>query len=299
MPTQNKSAFAIARAGLLCAVAAPFLLAAAPEDTPRAAADALSKTERALGAASAAGDGMAALLGLLDERIVAPMPGLEMPTTGAALVAGMQKEDGGARPADWTPLRVGVSADGLHGFTLGHIGVHAADGTIRPAKYLAYWIRRESGWRIAAFKRVPGAGRPRAATLAPLLPQPVSARETDPALHAGDAASLDAAERAFAAEAQRIGLGPAFAKYGRDDAINMGEGADFTLGAASIARGMGDAPTSPVHWAPDGVLVAGSGDLGLSWGRIWSNDPARKRSVPFFTIWRRDGRDAPWRYIAE
>ena len=43
--------------------------------------------ERALGAASAAGDGMTALLGMLDAQIVAPMPGLHVPTTGAALVA--------------------------------------------------------------------------------------------------------------------------------------------------------------------------------------------------------------------
>jgi len=48
------------------------------------------------------------------------------------------------------------------------------------------------------------------------------------------------------------------------------------------------------------AIVASSGDLGITFGHIRSNDPASD-SPPFsfFTIWRRTSPDAPWRYIAE
>ena len=281
------------------AVAAPLLLAAGSPQAPRAAADALGKSARALERPSPTGGDP--LVGVLDEMVIAPMPGLAMPATRSALAARLREEEGEVARTEHRPVRIGISADGSHGFTLGHLSVHRADGSVRPAKYLAYWVMRPAGWRIVAFKRLFRDGAPVAAeVLAPLIPDRSVAASSDPLEAARDAASLEAAERAFAAEAQKIGLGPAFARYGRPDAVNMGRGEQVTVGAANIGRDMGDAPTSPVDWGPDGVLVAPSGDLGLSWGRIRSNDPAQaKLSIPFFTVWQRDDRDAPWRYVAE
>ena len=46
-------------------------------------------------------------------------------------------------------------------------------------------------------------------------------------------------------------------------------------------------------------FAASSGDLGVSIGIIRPNDPKETQSFPFFTVWRRDGPDKPWRYIAE
>ena len=49
-------------------------------------------------------------------------------------------------------------------------------------------------------------------------------------------------------------------------------------------------------------FVASSGDLGVSIGTIHPNHPdanGQSNSFPFFTVWRRDGPNAPWRYIAE
>ena len=287
------------RLALALIIAAPLLLAAGPPQAPRAAADALGKAARALERSSpSARDG---LVELLDETVIAPMPGLDMPATRASLAARLRQEEGEVTRIEHRPLRIGVSADGSHGFTLGHLSVHRADNSVRPAKYLAYWVKRPAGWRIVAFKRLLRNGAPvDAQMLAPLIPDRSVSPSADPLVQARDAASLEAAERAFAAEAQKIGLGPAFAKHGRSDAVNMGRGEQFTVGAANIGRDMGDAPTSPVDWGPDGVLVAPSGDLGLSWGRIRSNDPAQANlSIPFFTVWQRDDRDTPWRYVAE
>jgi hypothetical protein len=66
----------------------------------------------------------------------------------------------------------------------------------------------------------------------------------------------------------------------------------------------GEPPTgSSVSWAPDrGVIVASSGDLGVTIGTIVVNEPdstGARQSFPFFTVWRRAGPDQPWRYVAE
>ena len=118
--------------------------------------------------------------------------------------------------------------------------------------------------------------------------------------------SLAAAERAFSSDAQKIGLGPAFAQYGSADAINLGGPSDSGLivGNEAIAKSVGDggpATGSAVSWGPDRVIVASSGDLGVSIGVIKRNAPVANQpgAFPFFTIWRRPSPAAPWRYIAE
>ena len=65
---------------------------------------------------------------------------------------------------EWAPVRGGVSADGAHGFTFGYMTQRRADGTRAPLKYLAYWVRRPEGWRVAVYRRVrrPDADAPTA-----------------------------------------------------------------------------------------------------------------------------------------
>ena len=115
-----------------------------------------------------------------------------------------------------------------------------------------------------------------------------------------------AAEKAFSDEAQKVGLGAAFAKNGRADAVNMGgpKAVSFVVGAEAIGRAVGEgSPTdrSEVEWRADRVLVASSGDLGITFGMIRFHEPKKGQpaAVPFFTIWRRDDTSLPWRYIAE
>jgi ketosteroid isomerase-like protein len=178
-----------------------------------------------------------------------------------------------------------------------------ADSSRVPLKYLAYWVKGERGWRVAAYKR---ARRPDGVISLAMLPAAVPARtvrfSADPERRARHAASLEAAERAFSDEAQVIGLGPAFAKHGSDDAMNMGSTPSFLVGAASIARAIGDgepAGGSALSWRADRVIVASSGDLGVSLGRIRRTGDASARPIAFFTVWRRASPDAPWRYVAE
>ena len=121
-----------------------------------------------------------------------------------------------------------------------------------------------------------------------------------------DRASLMDAERAFAADAQKVGLGPAFKKYGSADAINLGgpNTPVFAWGNEDIATLVGQnepASGSSVNWGPDKAIVAISGDFGITMGYITRNSPGPDGKTPppnpFFTIWRLEA--GGWRYIAE
>ena len=204
----------------------------------------------------------------------------------------------------WAPVRGGVSADGQHGFTFGFMTLRRIDGTVTPLKYLTYWVRDSTGWRILAWKRRPRpAGEVPTAMMAPFVPPVGVAINPDTAVVNDFAASLRAAEQAFSDDAQRIGIGPAFARWGRPDAVNMGGPADtgWVVSAAAIGAsiGAGDtSTTSPVHWNADQVYVASSGDLGITFGMIRAHE-GDAPALPFFTIWARETASGEWRYIAE
>jgi hypothetical protein len=85
--------------------------------------------------------------------------------------------------------------------------------------------------------------------MAPALPAQLVAPSTDAAIVARHRESLDAAERAFSKEAQKIGLGPAFAQFGSADAVNLGGAPDagIVVGAANIADGCRQSATGRKH----------------------------------------------------
>lgn len=204
----------------------------------------------------------------------------------------------------WTPVRGGVSADGRHGFTFGFMRLDRIDGTTMPLKYLSYWVRDADGWRMLAWKRRPRpAGDVPTQLMPPFVPGVGVAAVMDTAAMQEFVASLRAAEQAFSDDAQRIGIGAAFAQWGRPDAVNMGgpDDAGWLVGSEAIgaAIGGGDTTTtSPVHWSADDAVVASSGDLGITFGMIRSHD-ASGSPIPFFTIWARENPGETWRYIAE
>jgi hypothetical protein len=139
--------------------------------------------------------------------------------------------------------------------------------------------------------------------MAPSLPGFAARQSRDARLIEGHRAGLAAAEHAFSDRAQQVGLRVAFREFGREDAMNMYRGAGFDVGLDAVT-GNFDAgeTTSPVSWSTERSFVASSGDLGVSIGTIRTNRPGangRPDSFPFFTVWRRDGPTAPWRYIAE
>ena len=286
---------------ILAALLLPLTPAAAQTD-PRAALDSLIAADRGFAAdAAQAPDALSALAAMFDERIVVPVPGRGL-VTGREDVLAVY----GGNPAfregrlGWTPVRAGISADGSHGFTFGFASLAAGEPARRERKYLAYWIRRPQGWRVVAYRQVPRApGEVSTEMMPPSLPGPRAAAAVDVEAHRR---SLAAAEQAFSDRAQQVGLRTAFFEFGRDDAMNMYEGANFRIGREAISAGMPEGSTSPLRWSTETSFVAPSGDLGVSVGTIHANaapPEGRPASIPFFTIWRRDAPDQPWRYIAE
>jgi len=276
--------------------------------TPQAALDDLLKADRGFSAASAASDLVAGLSEMFADDVVMPIPGRLFAEGKAKVIEALRLvSDNLTARVEWTPVRGGLSADGQHGFTLGFMTLRQPDGTRVPLKYISYWVKRPEGWRVVAYKR---ARRPEGDVsldlMPPALPARMVAASSDPAVIAGFRDSLDQAERAFSAEAQDVGLGAAFVKYGSADAINMGDANSpgFVVGSENIGRTVSagqPATGSSLSWAPDRVIVASSGDLGVTIGVIHPNAPASDGSqgFPFFTIWRRASPSAPWRYVAE
>ena len=282
-------------------------LVTAQTHTPQQVADELLAADRAYSAASAKTDLISGIAAMFADDVAMPTP--------AGIVYGSQKAIDALRanPAntgaklEWTPARVGLSGDGRHGYTAGFMTVHRADGSVQSAKYMAYWEKQASGWRVLAYKRAPAQAVAPAIPVGYVLPKQIVASSGDAAAVGIARERLAEAERSFSRDAQKIGIGAAFKAYGSPDAANFG-GPDtptFIFGNEAIGAqvGQGAPPnTSPVNWGPDKTIVAASGDFGVNIGYIIRNQPGPDGKVPpgqpFFTIWRKDAAGA-WKYIAE
>ncbi|MEO6255328.1 MAG: hypothetical protein ABIO69_00810 [Sphingomicrobium sp.] len=301
-------------AAVWIAVAAPALASCAtvgPAEeasalaSPQAVADELLAADRDFAARAADRPLANTLPAMFDDAVIMPLPSGAFATGKPAAAAALSANPTNTvAKAVWAPVGAGIAADGMHGVTYGFMTIREDGEPDRRAKYLAYWVKRAIGWRVAAYKRaVSGPGEVATALRPAVLPPRLVAEVVDPQVIETHRAVLAATEQAFSDRAQQVGLGPAFAEFGSVDAMNMGQNADFTFGNQAIAGGMPPDPKSPVTWAADqGALVASSGDLGVTWGFIHPvapPPPGQSANIPFFTVWHRATPQASWRYIAE
>ncbi|MGD9906300.1 MAG: DUF4440 domain-containing protein [Vicinamibacterales bacterium] len=302
-------AVAVAVVAALSAAAATSRARAA-QASPGTEGETLLAAEKAFAAAAAKTDAVSALTAMFADDVIMPGPPGTLHRGLAAATAALEANpDNVEGRVEWTPIRLGLSADARHGFTFGFMTQTRKDGTALPLKYMAYWVRGDAGWRVVGYKRARRPeGQVSTAPMAPLLPAALVPPRPDAAHLAALQKDLAAAERAFSDEAQQVGLGAAFTKWGSDTAVNMGgpTSASYVVGASAIGRSVGanaPGPTSPVEWSTEVAVVASSGDLGISFGYIRPNGPpppgAPPNGTPFFTIWHRPSPTAPWRYIAE
>ncbi|MEO5972409.1 MAG: nuclear transport factor 2 family protein [Sphingomicrobium sp.] len=270
--------------------------------SPQAVAERLLAADRAFAAAAKGAPLIDAIAAMLADDAVMPAPQIGFATGKPAIVAALSANPANvAATAEWAPVRAGISADGLHGFTYGFMTIREPGKPDRRAKYLSYWVKRADGWRVALYKRAGSApGDVSTALRAPSLPtRLIAANPADAATHR---VTVAATEKAFSDRAQAVGLGAAFVKYGSAGAMNMGGGFDFTFGNTAIGGGFPKESGSPVHWAADqGSLAASSGYLGVTWGFIRPHAPTagEPTQIPFFTVWHRAEPQSPRRYIAE
>jgi ketosteroid isomerase-like protein len=282
-------------------LAAP--VTAKPTASAQASVDSLIAADRAFAAAAKDKPLVDGLLPMFDGETVMPSPaGFVTGTAAIAAALNANPANAGAK-ANWTPIRGGISADGQHGFTIGFMTITADGKPARNAKYVAYWIKRPAGWRVAVYKR---AGRPDGEVsldlMAPSLPEKPLKPAKEAKTLAAYKASLDKAERDFSDLSLKIGLGPAFVQNGRADATNLGAGPGFTVGNEKIGKDVASFNGPPIKWGPENVIVSSTGDLGITWGFIRPVDPpanGQPGGGPYTTIWRRGAPDQPWRYVAE
>jgi ketosteroid isomerase-like protein len=291
---------------IAAALLAPSLVMAAPAAAQTrhpatslrssAARDSLLAADRVFAAAAASRSVVDGLAAMLAANVTMPTPNGFL-NGRDAVVAGLRVNRAlEGSHARWRPIGGTVSADGRHGFTAGYLDMAGVGtGERGGLRYLAYWVRRPDGWRVVAYRLAPRpAGEAENQTYTPALP---AGRSHGP----GDAAaSLRAAEQAFSDRARQVGLRAAFAAFGRHDAIHVAGREGFRIGLPAITAAMPTEVPAPVTWHSDRVIVAASGDLGLSIGRIYPNHPqaGQPAEIPFFTVWKREpgGR---WLYIAE
>jgi ketosteroid isomerase-like protein len=104
------------------------------------------------------------------------------------------------------------------------------------------------------------------------------------------AAPIEAAERAFAADGLALGVRDSFLKHMADDAIVFRPG---PVNAKALYETRPSSKTPRLEWWPQHVVIARSGDLGLSVGPWAING---KRGGYYATIWRK-GADGVWKWI--
>lgn len=205
----RSSVFATIVLGALAACGGPAGAVAGgadPASAPAAVADELLAIDRAFAAASERTDVAAGLAPMLAEDVVMPVPGGFAVGRDSVLAAIRAAPPNQSARLGWTPVRVGISADGRHGFTLGYFTLRGADGSSTTGKYLTYWVKGAEGWRAAVLRRRRADGTPALTELPPALPPRGVAPSNDSAAIGRYRQSLDTAERAFSRDAQRIGL---------------------------------------------------------------------------------------------
>jgi hypothetical protein len=268
---------------------------------PKAAVEELIAADRAFSdQAGMSADPVAGISAMFDADVVMPSPKGHAVGRDAVIALFRENPSYTEGKVSWAPVRGGISADGTQGFTYGFLSLTGGDPARRDRKYLAYWIKQPAGWRVVAYRqqvRQPGEVSRR--MLPPSLPPFAAEPVTDPAAMTILHLSVAAAEKSFSDHAQKVGLKRAFRDYGREDAMNMYGGAGFAVGLDAVTAGFKEGDPTTIHWFTERSYVSSSGDLGVSIGTIAPNDPKGGPSFPFFTVWRRDGPDQPWRYVAE
>ena len=110
-----------------------------------------------------------------------------------------------------------------------------------------------------------------------------------------DPAPVIAAERAFAARAAEVGVGPSFLEFMTDDAIVFGPDpvkAKTLYGAAPPGKTPKEGGPL-LAWWPNFAGIARSGDLGFTTGPAEADG---KRIVHYFTVWQKQP-DGGWKWI--
>jgi ketosteroid isomerase-like protein len=205
----------------------------------------------------------------------------------------------------WQPVRAEVSRDRASGYTYGYTIVgRAAQGepSLRVDRYIAFWRKGASGWRIAGYAETYGAPP------APFaLPSPAAEGVLADVAMSPTRAPVDvirAADVAFSRDAGRLGAGEAFGRFASPDAQIFSAAGEFITGPDAITASFGpSAGNSSFTWQPVYAEMSAAGDLGFTVGNATvtaERDDGNTvvRYSKYLTVWKRQ-RDGGWKYVVD
>jgi ketosteroid isomerase-like protein len=207
----------------------------------------------------------------------------------------------------WQPVRAEASADGRSGYSYGYTiyGVPSAGGaapSIRVDRYISFWRRDDTGWRIVAYAETYGAPPP--ALALPSAAASAVIGDLPMARTRGPLEQVRAADTAFSALAQRVGTGRAFGDFAAENAQVFSTPGEFITGPVAIRESFGPSGSSgALVWRPVAGGVAQSGDLGFTVGNAVFTGQREDggqvvRYSKYLTVWKKQ-RDGGWRYVVD
>jgi ketosteroid isomerase-like protein len=194
----------------------------------------------------------------------------------------------------WTPMHAAISADGKLGWSTGP-WTWSRDSTQKKpdahGEYMSVWrMQADGSWKAVLDCGVghpaPGRDTPAVTYSAPgpgaNVGSPLAARQ-----------SLYQADAAFAKLAESAGVSDAIARYGTDDIIVLREG-DQRVTGKSAARDSIASREATARMVSNAQSVAGSGDLGYTYGTFVTGGLADADSSWYVHVWHR-GAAASWK----
>jgi ketosteroid isomerase-like protein len=199
----------------------------------------------------------------------------------------------------WNPMHAAISADGKLGWSTGP-WTWSRDSTQKKpdafGEYLSVWRAQADGsWKAVLDCGVGHPAPPRdtpAVTYSAPVPgtnlggKPLATRQ-----------SLYQADAAFAKLAETAGVSDAIARYGADDIIVLREG-DQRVTGRNAARDSIASREAMAHMVSNSQSVAGSGDLGYTYGTFVTGGAASPDSSWYVHVWHR-GAAASWKLACQ
>jgi ketosteroid isomerase-like protein len=204
-------------------------------------------------------------------------------------------------------VRAEASADGRSGYSYGYTiySMPSAGGgapAIRVDRYISYWRRDSTAWRIAAYAETYGAPPPPLAL--PAASAGAVLGDLPMARARGPLEQVRAADTAFSALAQRVGTGRAFGDFAAENAQIFSTPGEFITGPMAISEAFSESvDQSTLVWHPVAGEAAQSGDIGFTvgnavfTGRRDDGTPIVRYSK-YLTVWKKQ-RDGRWLYVVD
>jgi ketosteroid isomerase-like protein len=114
-----------------------------------------------------------------------------------------------------------------------------------------------------------------------------------------NAQSLIEADEAFNAMAQQQGVGDAFLAFSAEDPVLIRQGSMPLIGRSAFHDAFAEGPGPALSWEPLRAEIAGSGDLGYTFGRyLLREGGAIKAHGVYVSIWKKQA-DGSWKFVLD